>query len=196
MVLTCLRGEHVSASPCPLGHLKAPTGLATPTALVVINHGASAQIAVYRDRVAAARVFSRQGADETLLLPGNAIIERPTFPPPPSSAATKALERCAFGVHSNPTPSPYYVASDAHPLTGHAVMLRSGCLACHQIGQAGNNGPGATSATSLHGCRPRRSPALSPIPPHRCPHTSRSSSPSDPDAWRALVSYLSRLKTG
>lgn len=198
MILTCLRGEHVSADTMfPLGHMHPGKGLVAPEALVVIDHGASltGQIVVYRNRVAAASAFARGGANNAELLDGNAIIELAAIPVPPRSAAVKMLERCAFGVRSEPRSSPYYVAAYAHPLTGHAVMLRSGCLACHQIDQAGNNGPGS----NLSDIGARLSPAAiaSALAKPTAPMPSyKAIEQADPHAWRALVSYLSRLRTG
>jgi hypothetical protein len=59
VILRCFRQEHISAGTVPLVHLKSPTGLAAPWGLVVIDHGLSlsGEIAVYRDRVAAASVL-------------------------------------------------------------------------------------------------------------------------------------------
>ena len=40
---------------------------------------------------------------------------------------------------------------------GELVVGQSGCLACHVIGDNGNNGPGPTSHTSARWSRRRRS---------------------------------------
>src|ERR1700722_9832768 len=87
VILRCFHQEHISAGSLPLVHLKSPTGLAAPRGLVVIDHGPSlsGEIAVYRDRVTAASVFARQGSTAADMLDGNAILQLPSVPLPPSS---------------------------------------------------------------------------------------------------------------
>jgi ubiquinol-cytochrome c reductase cytochrome b subunit/menaquinol-cytochrome c reductase cytochrome b/c subunit len=53
---------------------------------------------------------------------------------------TRTVERCAFGAGSKPRAGPLVITAGTSP--GRAVMLESGCLACHRIGAQGNNGPG------------------------------------------------------
>jgi mono/diheme cytochrome c family protein len=197
VILRCFRQERISAGTVALVHLKSPTGLAAPWGLVVIDDGSSlsGEIAVYGDRVTAASVFARQGPTAADMLDGNAILQLPSVPLPPSSATVKELERCAFGARADPRRSSYYVASYAQPLTGHAVMLRSGCLACHQIGTAGNRGPGP----NLTDVGSRLSPAAiaNALADPAAPMPSfQEIEHSDPIAWRALVAYLARLRTG
>jgi mono/diheme cytochrome c family protein len=75
-------------------------------------------------------------------------------------------------------------------LSGERVLTGAGCLACHQIGERGNSGPG----DNLAGIGARRSPAqirralLNPEAP--MPSYSRLS-PANLDA---LVSYLASLR--
>jgi cytochrome c2 len=39
------------------------------------------------------------------------------------------------------------------------VVAQAGCLACHKIGENGNDGPGPPLTTSPRACPSRRSPA-------------------------------------
>ncbi len=48
------------------------------------------------------------------------------------------------------------------------VVPQSGCLACHKIGDNGNDGPVRRSPTSGRDCRGRPSSARSSTPPRRC----------------------------
>jgi menaquinol-cytochrome c reductase cytochrome b/c subunit len=74
-------------------------------------------------------------------------------------------------------------------------MLRSGCLACHQIGKAGNPGPGP-NLTDV-GARLTAAEIANALADPTAPMPSfQEIKHSDPIAWRALVAYLARLRTG
>ena len=58
---------------------------------------------------------------------------------------------------------------------GKEVAAQSGCLACHKIGENGNDGPGPElTEIGANGCRARRSPARSRSARGSCPPTAPS----------------------
>ena len=73
---------------------------------------------------------------------------------------------------------------------GKEVAAQSGCLACHKIGENGNDGPGPElTEIAAAGCRARRSPARSRSGPASCPPT-RDLPPEKLDQLAAFLASL------
>ena len=73
---------------------------------------------------------------------------------------------------------------------GKAVVAQSGCLACHKIGDNGNNGPGP-ELTHIGGRLPAQAIARTLVNP-TAPMPSFNKLP--PQKFTAVVSFLSQLK--
>ena len=65
-----------------------------------------------------------------------------TFPPPGSSSSFDLRGEPAIAVKPPPTVAHHGGAKLSQFNLGRSVAARSGCLACHRIGQTGNAGPG------------------------------------------------------
>ncbi|MDQ6807141.1 MAG: hypothetical protein M3065_19770, partial [Actinomycetota bacterium] len=139
-VRSCLRSEHVGATPrsAPAKTLLGQGGQGRIGLLVIAQDQAS--IWLYPSARAARAAYRRAETVFPLLRSGNAIVlfagsQQPTV------AEQHRLARCAFGAGAPPVASPLIITA-ADERSGRAVMVRSGCLACHVIGNEGSPGPG------------------------------------------------------
>jgi ubiquinol-cytochrome c reductase cytochrome b subunit/menaquinol-cytochrome c reductase cytochrome b/c subunit len=73
------------------------------------------------------------------------------------------------------------------------VAAQSGCLACHQIGHNGNDGPGPR-LTEIGASLPASAIASSLRNPTAPMPSFQSLSQNEPEKFRALVSFLSQLR--
>jgi mono/diheme cytochrome c family protein len=185
-VAACLRTRYVTPASLPPPS-RGVLGRRSLLGIVQSVSGTGDTIFVYTSRGAAAEAFARDASTPELGA-GNAVIEVSGDGPP-----RPAEDRCAFGAAVRAAQSAGYRAAYAHPDSGRAVVLRTGCLACHVIGDQGNNGPGPpltrigarlSSAAIAHTVVA----PLAPMPSYRALRQS------NPAAFRALVSYLTGLR--
>jgi ubiquinol-cytochrome c reductase cytochrome b subunit/menaquinol-cytochrome c reductase cytochrome b/c subunit len=92
-------------------------------------------------------------------------------------------------------PAPASVVAQGQPMlkqfnAGKQVAAQSGCLACHKIGENGNDGPGPP-LTNIAARLPKQAIARTLINP-TAPMPSFKNLP--PEKFNALVTYLSQLK--
>jgi mono/diheme cytochrome c family protein len=121
-----------------------------PTALidadgVLIGRYATDQQAVHVFRLVPG-TFPELERDRVLILTA--------LSPQPSPTALGQLDRCAFGTGVKPLVAPMYSSGNPPSIlncvsasaksedAGKVVLGQTGCLACHRLGGAGNNGPG------------------------------------------------------
>jgi menaquinol-cytochrome c reductase cytochrome b/c subunit len=76
---------------------------------------------------------------------------------------------------------------------GKQVVGQSGCLACHRLGDNGNDGPGP-ELTEIAARLPRQAIARTLLNPTAPMPSFRGLEQNSPDKFRALVTYLSQLK--
>ncbi|HEU4975081.1 MAG TPA: c-type cytochrome [Baekduia sp.] len=77
---------------------------------------------------------------------------------------------------------------------GRQVMAQSGCLACHKVGENGNDGPGP-ELTEIADRLPAAGIRRTLINPTAPMPSFRSLQEQHPDRFNALVAFLGRLKT-
>jgi hypothetical protein len=185
---SCLRAaQFVTAVALPGRHGsfgKVAAGRVAAIAVPAVYAG----IDVYPSANTATRVFAAGENAGALLQHGNVIV-KVLMPPWPVSVRTKQLEACAFGQHARPTASRLATENPPRP-TGPEILGQAGCLACHQLGANGNNGPGR----NLTHVGARLSPGaiahalIDPVPPMP---TFKGLSRRD---LKTLVAYLSGLR--
>ncbi len=187
-VTSCLRAHGIGASTIvPLSGALPPGFVRHEQVVAVLRDGIG--IRMYPTVGDAARAFATEKTQGSVVQYGNAVVTFLYGMPWPTTTRARRIERCAFGPHAKPANSPL-VADIAHPDTGRDVMLQTGCLACHRLGNQGNNGPGPNlsnigaelSARVI--ARTLRHP-VAPMPSFALNRRD----------FRALVSYLSHLRT-
>ena len=112
-------------------------------------------IAFYSTDTAAAGIFSSIEDDLPAMQHSNVLVIS-LITPQPSRAMRATLARCAFGhgvkpsvsraTHPRPAPlpsAPKVASGSRQAEQGRQLVGSTGCLACHRIGSAGNDGPGA-----------------------------------------------------
>lgn len=121
------------------------------------------------------------GKPDVLVKATGALVCVATLPPATPTSIGMAVPNT---VHAHGLSAVAYFRS------GEAVVAHSGCLACHRIGEAGNNGPGSDLT--------RVSARLSPAAIDRALVDSRAPMPSfsrlPETERRALVCFLSQLR--
>jgi ubiquinol-cytochrome c reductase cytochrome b subunit/menaquinol-cytochrome c reductase cytochrome b/c subunit len=78
---------------------------------------------------------------------------------------------------------------------GKQVVAQSGCLACHKIGENGNDGPGP-HLTDIADRLPEQAIARTLINPTAPMPSFVGLERNSPDKFKALVTYLSQLRSG
>jgi ubiquinol-cytochrome c reductase cytochrome b subunit/menaquinol-cytochrome c reductase cytochrome b/c subunit len=76
---------------------------------------------------------------------------------------------------------------------GKQVVAQSGCLACHKIGENGNDGPGP-HLTDIGARLPSQAIARTLVNPTAPMPSFAGLQKDSPDKFRALVTYVSQLK--
>jgi cytochrome c2 len=186
-VSRCLRADRIASKTIALTGRLLPKGFVRGEKVVAVLED-DAVIRIYPAADDATRAFATDKASSPVVQSGNAIVYFPEGAPPPIATRARQIEGCAFGVHANPMVGPL-VVNLARPDTGRGVMLQSGCLACHRIGDEGNDGPG-----------PNLSRVGTELAPSAIAQTLRHPTAPMPSYanlkqrdFRALVSYLSHL---
>jgi menaquinol-cytochrome c reductase cytochrome b/c subunit len=78
---------------------------------------------------------------------------------------------------------------------GKQVVAQSGCLACHKIGDNGNDGPGP-ELTDIADRIPKQAIERTLINPTAPMPSFKALAANQPEKFNALVAYLAQLKTG
>jgi mono/diheme cytochrome c family protein len=113
-----------------------------------------------------------------------------SLPPPATSPTFDLRGEPAISVEPPPTVAHSGGETLAQFTLGRTVAAQSGCLACHRIGQAGNNGPGP-DLTQVGARLPARSIERALIDPTApMPSFRRLATPK----LRAVVTFLSLLR--
>jgi menaquinol-cytochrome c reductase cytochrome b/c subunit len=76
---------------------------------------------------------------------------------------------------------------------GRQVTAQSGCLACHKIGENGNDGPGP-ELTDIADRLPKQAIQRTLINPTAPMPSFQSLQEKDPEKFAAMVSFLGQLK--
>jgi ubiquinol-cytochrome c reductase cytochrome b subunit/menaquinol-cytochrome c reductase cytochrome b/c subunit len=76
---------------------------------------------------------------------------------------------------------------------GKLVVAQSGCLACHKIGENGNDGPGP-HLTDIGARLPSQAIARTLVNPTAPMPSFAGLQKDSPDKFKALVTYVSQLK--
>jgi mono/diheme cytochrome c family protein len=186
-VSRCLRANGIASRTIPLTDRVLPKGFVRGEKVVSVLED-DAVIWIYPVADDATQAFATEKASSPVAQSGNAIVGFPEGARPATARRARQIEACAFGEHANPRVGPL-VVNLARPGTGRAVMLQSGCLACHRIGDQGNDGPG-----------PNLTRVGTELAPSAIAHTLRHPAAPMPSFanlkqrdFRALVSYLSHL---
>jgi cytochrome c2 len=187
-VENCLRAEKIVTRNVPSSGASLPKGFVRDEVDLLIPRDLTA-IRVYPRAEDAAHAFAAEKSTSPIVQLGNVIVAFAGAPVPSADRALR-LEACAFGPHARPAVSPL-VVDFSHLHTGRAVMLQSGCLACHRIGADGNDGPGP-NLSDLGNKEPPAAIARELRHPTAPMPSFSSLSPRD---FRALVEYLSQLRT-
>ena len=128
---------------------------------VTMPNGFPATVAFYSSKSAAGQAAAALGKAPPIpvVTAGRVDVVYLALPSEPTTRHRQTIEHCALGTarrtaynrhrsDAKPAPPTITVPPAPHPTTpaanrGRALVGQSGCLACHQIGSAGNNGPGA-----------------------------------------------------
>ena len=187
MVSRCLRADDIAARTVAVATGVPSAGLVRGEKVVAALED-GAVIRIYPAAEEAKRAFMDDEASSPVVQSGNVIVVFAVGPAPPIATRIRQIEACAFGVQAHPAVGSV-VVDFAHPDTGRSVLLQSGCLACHRIGDQGNDGPGpnlshvGTELAASAIARTLRHP-VAPMP---------SFANLKQRDFRALVLYLSHL---
>ena len=155
-----------------------------PKPTFVVTGADGGEVLVYATAKAAQSRFDALRLDGPSATSGNVVaIYSPSSGG--SIRARRTLFRCAFGPKVTPKLNTAWP-----PRTGRQVFLDAGCLACHRLGAAGNNGPGPNLTDVGRRLTPQAiarvltSPAP-PMPSFRAMPRMQ---------FRALINYLHQLR--
>jgi hypothetical protein len=148
-------------------------------------------IRLYPSDDVAQRLFQNDRASAPELTYANVIVSLPLTPSPRTGTA-RQIEACAFGRRAQPQLAPLARGLLQHPNAGRTVFLQAGCLACHTLDGAGNNGPGP-SLTGV-GSRLSATTITQTLLHPTAPMPSYGGLPRA--KLHALVAYLASLRSG
>ena len=136
---SCLQRQHLAVT-AMTPSTKTPLGgtRAHEAKLLVVGHTVGS-VWVYPSDQDADIAFSKTSNEFQVLQHDNVVVLL-VAPIDTAARPVRTVERCAFGPGAKPRASSLVVNAGTSP--GRAVLLESGCLACHRIGALGNNGPG------------------------------------------------------